>query len=42
LGDMCVVHLSNFDWPVKKASMLPHLTLPTNIIQNCTSNLNPP
>jgi len=24
LSEMCVVHLCNFDWPVKKAWMLPH------------------
>ncbi len=42
LGEVCVVHFCNFDWPVKKAWMLPHPAYPTGITQNCTSSLNPP
>jgi hypothetical protein len=41
-GEVCVVHLCNFDWPVKKAWMLPHLAHLTCVTQNCTSFLNPP
>lgn len=42
LGEVCVVHLRNFDWLVKKASMLPHPSRLTRITQNGTSSLNPP
>jgi hypothetical protein len=41
-GEVCVVHFCNFDWPVKKAWMLPHPAHLTCITQNCTSSLNPP
>ena len=37
-GDVCVVHLCNFDWLVKKAWMLLHLTHLTCVTQNCTSS----
>jgi hypothetical protein len=39
---VCVCHLRNFDWPVKKAWMLPHLAHLTSVTQNCTSFLNSP
>ena len=42
LGKVCVVHLCNFDWLVKKAWILPHPTHLTRITQNCTSFLNSP
>jgi hypothetical protein len=34
--------LCNFDWPVKKAWMLPHPAHLTCVTQNCTSFLNSP
>ncbi len=40
LGKVCVVHLCNFDWLVKKAWMLSHPTHLTSITQNCTSSRN--
>jgi hypothetical protein len=40
-GEVCVVHLCNFDWLVKKAWMLPHPAHLTGVTQNCTSFLNP-
>jgi len=41
-GEVCVVHLCNFDWLVKKAWMLPHPAHLTCVTQNCTSFLNSP